>query len=83
MRVRYEPTRDRLILGSLDCHLKFFDSECRVVYNVKMPSEVMNLSLSSDGHHYAVGLNDGSLVVRSKQIAKEIDEEDPEQKLFK
>jgi hypothetical protein len=43
-----------------------------------MPSEIFALDFSADGNHFALGLNDGSLLIKSKLIEKsgeEVDEE--------
>ena len=43
-----------------------------------MPSEIFAFDFSSDGNHFALGLNDGSLLIKSKLLEKaegEIDEE--------
>ena len=45
-----------------------------------MPSEIFGLGVSQDGNHYALGLNDGSLIVRSKQLEEAAVDE--EQELF-
>jgi len=84
MKLRYDKVRDRIVAGGLDNHLKFLsveDSETttqlKIVYKIKVPSEIFAVDLSSDGNHFALGLNDGSLIVKSKQIEaeKEQDEE--------
>ena len=74
LRVRYDCNRDRIIAGGLDGQLKFFQSESetpnnlQVAYKIKLPSEVFGLDFSSDGNHFALGLNDGSLIIKSKLI---------------
>lgn len=83
LKVRYDVCKDRLITGGLDSHLKFFSaSDFKVAYNIKTPSEVYSLDFSSDGNHYALGLNDSSLLVRSRVLLKDA-EEDEEEKMFK
>lgn len=50
-----------------------------------MPSEVFAMDVSADGNHFVVGLNDGSLVVKSKLIEideKDVDEEEKIMKMF-
>ena len=42
-----------------------------VAYKIKVPSEIFGLDFSSDGNHFAMGLADGSLVIRSKQLEPE------------
>ena len=87
--MRYDENRDRIIAGGLDCHLKFleFRGEARNQlvnsYKIKVPSEIMSFDISSDGNHFALGLNDGSLIIKSKMIEKEAEQElDEEQKIF-
>lgn len=50
MRVRYDSTRERLVAGGLDSHLKFFKLEGRdqlsVEYKIKLPSEIFALDLA-------------------------------------
>ena len=82
-RVRYDAHRDRIIAGGLDSQLKFFQAsadspnDLQVAYKIKLPSEIFALDFSADGNHFALGLNDGSLLIKSKSIEKdeEIDEE--------
>ena len=47
-----------------------------------MPSEIFAFDFSADGNHFALGLNDGSLLIKSKLIEKSGDEVDEEQKLM-
>ena len=84
LRVRYDSHRDRIIAGGLDGQLKFFQSETdapdnlQVAYKIKLPSEIFALDFSSDGNHFALGLNDGSLLIKSKLIEKGVEEVDEE-----
>ena len=77
-RVRFDPSRDRVVAGGLDSQLKFFsvtdDHQVSVQYKIKVPSEIFALDFAADGSHFAMGLNDGSLVIRSKKQAS--DEQD-------
>ena len=41
-----------------------------------MPSEIFAFDFSSDGNHFALGLNDGSLLIKSKLIEKSEEEMD-------
>jgi U3 small nucleolar RNA-associated protein 15 len=82
LNVRYDRFKNRLVSGGLDQHLKFFDADSfKVVYNIKTPSEIYSMDFSRDGSHYAMGLNDSSLIVRSK-IALKTKEQDDEEKMF-
>jgi len=42
----------------------------------------VNFDISPDGYHYAIGLNDTSLIIRSKKDLME-KEEDLEEKMYK
>jgi len=80
MRIKYDKTRQRIMAGGLDGQLKFFeiqDEELKVAYKIKVPSEIYAFDVSSDGNHYSMGLNDGSLIIKSKLI-EDIAEEDEE-----
>ena len=70
--MRYDSSRDRVIAGGLDSQLKFFtvtdEHEISVSYKIKVPSEIFAFDFSGDGHHFALGLADGSLVIRSKML---------------
>lgn len=48
-----------------------------------MPSEVVAFDVSPDGNHFSLGLNDSSLIVRSKQLEQEdLTKDDTEAKLL-
>lgn len=49
----------------------------KVEYKLKVPSEIYAMDISTDGNHYAMGLNDGTLIIKSKllETVEEIDEE--------
>lgn len=72
--------------GGLDSQLKFFsvsdDHQLSVAYKIKVPSEIFGLDFSADGNHFAMGLADGSLVIKSKMLESEGDLRTAEQKLF-
>ena len=71
-RVRYDKARDRVIAGGLDSQLKFFtvtdEHDISVAYKIKVPREIFALDFSGDGNHFAMGLSDGSLVIKSKML---------------
>ena len=70
--MRYDKGRDRVIAGGLDSQLKFFtvtdEHDIFVSYKIKVPSEIFALDFSGDGNHFAMGLSDGSLVIKSKML---------------
>ena len=41
---------------------------------MKVPSEIFTMDFSSDGNHYSIGLNDGTIIIKSKQIEDEEEE---------
>jgi len=48
-----------------------------------VPSEIVAFDVSQDGSHFTLGLNDSSLIIRSKQLEKEdAKEDDVEAKLY-
>jgi hypothetical protein len=53
-----------------------------VEYKLKVPSEIFAFDISADGNHYSLGLNDSSLIVKSKQQEKATNEEDEEAKIY-
>ena len=87
-KVRYDSVRDRVIAGGLDSQLKFFEisgtdrDQLSVAYKIKVPSEIFAFDVSADGSHIAFGLNDCSLVVKSKRLEETAAEMDPEQRLL-
>lgn len=77
--VSYDAFKDRLIAGGLDNQLKFFscdqDEKLSVTYKIKVPAEIFSFDFSQDGNHFAMGLSDGSLIVKSKKIEEEAKDE--------
>lgn len=57
--------------------MKFFqfneEQKLEVVYKIKIPSEVFAFDVSADGNHFGLGLNDGSLIIKSKKLEEEVD----------
>lgn len=77
IKVRYDDERDRVVAGGLDSMLKFMQPTqeegihgLKVVHKIKLPSEVFSLDVSKCGNHFGLGLNDGSLVIKSKYLAE-------------
>ena len=83
MKVSFDRQKKRLLAGGLDNILKYFSFNeditqgLKVEYKLKVPSEIFSLSFSHCGNHYALGLNDSTLIIKSKLLeeAKEEDEE--------
>jgi hypothetical protein len=86
--IGYDRLKDRLVAGGLDNQLKFFscegeDDKLSVTYKIKVPAEIFSFDFSVDGNHFAMGLTDGSLIVKSKKIEEDAKEDmDEETKLF-
>jgi WD40 repeat protein len=75
MKIAFDPIKSRLISGGADSHLKFHDLDSeKVMYNIKLPSELASFDISSDGKHYSIGMADGTFLVRSKKFTKEYTE---------
>ena len=47
----------------------------------KLPKPIFQFAISQNGQHYAVGLIDGSLILKSKQLESFEEEQDDEMKL--
>ena len=56
--------------------------EVSVAYKIKLPSEIFALDFSGDGNHFAMGLADGSLVIKSKMLEPLEERKSEEQKLI-
>lgn len=77
LKVRYDVNRQRLITGGSDSHLKFHDLAAeKVMYTIKLPSEILSMDISSDGNHYALGLVNGTLLVRSRKFDNELEDDE-------
>jgi U3 small nucleolar RNA-associated protein 15 len=75
----------RILTGSLDHHIKIYDiEEFNVVHSMKCPSPIMNLAVSPDDKHLAVGMADGSLLVRKRIVhADELVSKEEEKRVLK
>lgn len=90
MKVRYDQARQQVLAGGLDGQVKIFsldkdnnESSLAVAYRIKLASELFSLDMSSDGNHLALGLNDGSLIIKSKKLEKALEDIDEEEKMIK
>ena len=90
MKVRYDQARQQVLAGGLDGQVKIFsldkdsnESSLAVAYRIKLASELFSLDMSSDGNHLALGLNDGSLIIKSKKLEKALEDVDEEEKIIK
>ena len=89
IKISYDPVRERVLAGGLDSMLKFLEPienegsrSLKVAHKIKLPSEVFSMDMSRDGNHYAMGLNDGSLVIKSKYLEAPDDGLDHQERLF-
>ena len=96
MKIVYDQERQRVIAAGLDQQIKFFELfndtsdqpldevnyQLRLQYKIKLPQAVFAFSISSDGQHYVIGLVDGSLIIKSKQLEKFEEEQDDEMKMI-
>lgn len=70
-------SENRLITGSVDCHVKIYDlsevvsvQQFKVVNQLKFQKPITGLTFTNDMSHFCVGMADGSLTV-SKNKEKE------------
>lgn len=73
LKVCWDSNKERILASGLDQQIKFFELieeneeiQMRLTYKMKLPNAVFQLSVSSDGNHYVVGLLNGSLIIKSK-----------------
>lgn len=91
MKVVYDQQRQRLIAAGLDQQVKFFEIfeeetpgelQLRLQYKIKLPKAVFQFGIAADGQHFSVGLADGSLIIKSKQLEEFKEEQDDEMKMI-
>ncbi len=60
----------RILTGGLDHLVKVYDPslDFRVVHTMRYPSQILCMALSPDESHLAVGMSDGTLCVRKRQL---------------
>jgi len=74
--LRLNGTASRLFSGSLDQHVKIYDLESfRVVHSIKYAAPILDLGISKNNSHLAVGMSDGTFSVR-KRANQEVSEDD-------
>ena len=62
----------------------YADNQLKVAYKIKLPQEISCLDVAPDGQHFAVGLANGGLLVKSKMLESNEEElETEEQKMIK
>lgn len=58
----------RLVSTSLDQHLKIYDlMEFKVVHDSRYKSPILSFASAADGRSYAVGMSDGTVVMRDNR----------------
>jgi len=90
MKLSYDTQRKRLLAGGLDQQIKFFElfnddegaMQLRLTYKIKLPQAVFTMAISPCGNHYVVGLVDGSLIIKSKELEAYQEEVDGEMKMI-
>ena len=56
----------------------------KVAYKIRVPQEITSMDVSADGLHFAMGLSTGNMIVKSKLLETEgEEEEDDEKKIIK
>lgn len=65
----FDSSASRLVTGSLDQHVKIYNvQDYKVVYSIKYPAPVMSVGLSPDDSHLVVGMANGLLSIRQRQV---------------
>ncbi|CAO3616719.1 unnamed protein product [Cunninghamella blakesleeana] len=65
----FNGSASRLVTGSLDHHVKIYNvQDYRVVHSVKYPAPILSVGLSPDNTHLAVGMANGLLSIRQRQV---------------
>ncbi|KAI9304399.1 WD40-repeat-containing domain protein [Cunninghamella echinulata] len=65
----FNGSSSRLVSGSLDQHIKVYNvQDYRIVHSVKYPAPILSVGLSPDNTHLAVGMANGLLSIRQRQI---------------
>jgi U3 small nucleolar RNA-associated protein 15 len=74
----FDYSGSRLLTGSLDQSVKVYNvSNWKVVHTIKYSSPILSLAVSPDDTHMAVGMLDGTLSLRSRDVqAEDIRSED-------
>ena len=82
MVIQYDLNRNRLIAGGLDNQLKFFSDDLKLVHKIKLHQPIFTLAVSPDGMHHCLGLVDGSLIIRSRQLEEAKEHMDDDMKMI-
>ncbi|ORX62440.1 WD40 repeat-like protein [Hesseltinella vesiculosa] len=65
----FNGSASRLITGSLDHQVKVYNvQDYQVVHNLKYPAPILSLGLSPDDSHLVVGMANGLLSIRQRQL---------------
>ncbi|KAI9221031.1 WD40-repeat-containing domain protein [Blastocladiella britannica] len=78
MSMAFDHSGSRLLTGSLDQSVKIYNvATFKVVHTLKYPSPVLALAVSPNDTHMAVGMLDGTLSLRSRDVkATDVRQED-------
>ncbi|KAI9183870.1 U3 small nucleolar RNA-associated protein 15 [Blastocladiella emersonii ATCC 22665] len=65
----FDHSGSRLLTGSLDHSVKVYNvANYKVVHTLKYPSPILSLAVSPNDTHMAVGMMDGTLSLRSREV---------------
>ncbi|CAO3587582.1 unnamed protein product [Absidia cylindrospora] len=65
----FNNTATRILTGSLDQHVKIYNVEdYKVVHSMKYPAPILSVGISPDDTHIAVGMANGLLSIRQRQV---------------
>ncbi|KAJ3372013.1 snoRNA-binding rRNA-processing protein [Allomyces arbusculus] len=69
MTMSFDHSGSRLLTGSLDQSVKIYNvANYKVVHTLKYAAPIMSLAVSADDTHMAVGMLDGTLALRSRDL---------------
>eukprot|EP01104_Vermistella_antarctica_P000107 TRINITY_DN1011_c1_g4_i1.p1 TRINITY_DN1011_c1_g4~~TRINITY_DN1011_c1_g4_i1.p1 ORF type:complete len:519 (+),score=128.63 TRINITY_DN1011_c1_g4_i1:519-2075(+) len=69
--VMYDKCSSRLFTCSLDHHVKVYDvADYQVTHSMKYSGPILCMGISPDNKHFAVGMADGMLSIKTRQVDK-------------
>eukprot|EP01094_Clydonella_sp_ATCC50884_P023045 TRINITY_DN5422_c0_g1_i1.p1 TRINITY_DN5422_c0_g1~~TRINITY_DN5422_c0_g1_i1.p1 ORF type:complete len:553 (-),score=173.97 TRINITY_DN5422_c0_g1_i1:11-1669(-) len=67
--VRFDGTNSRILTGSLDHHVKVYETEqYEVVHSIRYPAPILSMAISPDNTHLVVGMSEGTMSVRKRVV---------------
>lgn len=77
--VKFVKSGDRVFTSSLDSMLKVYSAEdFQMTHFFKFSSPINSFDLTDEATHFAVGLADGTVLIRKKNTNLQIEEDDEE-----